>query len=59
MGTAYELGSPKNRNISGKATRAKAPMREPRRLPIPPKTTINNIMMDSVGVKLVGSMNVI
>ena len=52
---------PKNRNRSnsGNITSTAAPAKEPPRLPIPPKTTIKRIVIDSITVKLDGSMNVI
>jgi hypothetical protein len=49
-----ELGSPKNLSISGNITKIAAPKKDPGRLAIPPKTTINRIVIDSITVKLEG-----
>ena len=59
MGAAIDDGNPKNRNNSGKTTKMTAPTIEPLILPIPPKITMSKIVMDSITVKLEGSMKVL
>jgi hypothetical protein len=56
-GAATALGKPRNLSNSGSVTIATAPMTGPHGLPAPPMITIDKIKIDSITVKLLGSMN--
>jgi len=53
---ASAVGRPINRSASGKITNTDAPTNGPHKLPAPPMITIDSTSMDSITVKLVGSI---